>query len=199
MKLIVKNKRSVFACMALCTLINIMVGCQEGDGNLDYGFGYVYIPQATVSGGLNNHYRIPSGAGSDTYNFREESGKLNIILGVTRSGKISNAAGFTVDVVVSSTLTQEAVSSGSIANAVALPSSMYEISDKVTVNPGSNYAAFYLSVNINALMDSMYNGKNLVLAVGISNPTKFELSEKNTVVLVVIDVNAVRLLLDAES
>lgn len=192
MKLIVNNKRLVLAFMSLCTLMFIVEGCQKGDGDLDYGFGYIYIPQATVSSGLNNHFPVPSGAGKDTYNFKEENGKLNIILGVLRSGKISNAPGFTVDIMISSVMTEEAVASGEIVNALALPASLYEMPDKVTVEPGKNSAPFYLSIDINALMDGTYDGKNLVLALGIANPTNFELSDENRSVLVVVDVDALR-------
>lgn len=199
MKLIIKDIKLALATIGLCTLMIVVQGCEKGDGDLDYGFAYIYIPQATVSGGLNNHYPVPGGAGENTYNFKEENGKLNVILGVLRSGKIANAPGFTVDIATSSNLTEDAVDSGAIPNAMALPASLYEIPGNVTVDPGKNSTAFYLSININALMDGSYDGKNLVLAVGISNPTNFELSDENTSVVVVINVNDLREVLHLES
>ncbi|NDV82488.1 DUF1735 domain-containing protein [Bacteroides sp. 51] len=188
MKFAIYN-RFIFAVMMLCAIV--VAGCEEGDGDADYGFAYVYIPQATASGGLNNHYPVPSGSGENTYNFKVEGGKLNIYLGVLRSGLISGASGFTVDVAVSSTMTEEAVTSGGINNAQALPSGLYTLPDKATVQAGKESTSFYLSVDINALKGGAYAGKNLVLAVEIANPTHYELSDENTSVVVVIDVDAV--------
>ena len=197
MKLIAKNRKTVFALAVICTLM--MTGCQEGDGDADYGFPYVYIPQATFTG-LNNFYPVPGGSGDYstlTYKVEKQGNTpttLNVLLGVLRSGKFSDAGGFTVNVDVLSGMTSEMIASGEITDAVALPSSMYTIPNKVSVESGSNNASFYLSVDIGKLMDGTYNGKNLVLAVGISNPEpkNFLLSETNTSVVVIIDVDAMR-------
>ena len=83
----------------------------EGDGDADYGFGKVYMPQAVSTGGLNNSYAVPSGGGDYTYNFRVENGTVRIILGVIRSGKLSDKKGYTVDVYTSAEDTAAAVSS----------------------------------------------------------------------------------------
>ncbi|MCL2512017.1 MAG: DUF1735 domain-containing protein [Bacteroidales bacterium] len=172
----------------------ILAGCKEGDGEADYGFGYVYMPQASFTG-VDNHYPVPSGNGINTYNFVVSEGKdkLNIILGVSRSGKITNAGGFSVNVRVSPAETDEVIVSGEIENAMALPSGMYQMPDLVTVEAGKNSASFYLSVDVNQLKNNTYDGSNLVLAVEISNPTNnFELAEMNTSVVVVIDVDAIQ-------
>ena len=192
MKLIIKNRRLMLAFTVLFTLFS--TGCQKSDGDIDFGLQLIYMPQATVTG-TNNHYVVPSGAGIYTYNFRVDkgNGKLNVILSVLRSGKFSNAQGFMVNVGVSQAETNMALDI--INNAVALPASMYTLPDNVTVKNGNNSAAFYLSVDINKLMDGTYNGKNLVLGVMISNPTMYELSEKNTSVKVIIDVDAMRSIL----
>ena len=42
--------------------------CEKGDGDLDYGEGFIYIAQATLTGGLNNYCTVPSGWGPDTFN-----------------------------------------------------------------------------------------------------------------------------------
>lgn len=188
MEIIVK-----YRVIAIVFVLFIFAGCRKGDGDSDYGFGYVYMPQASFTG-VNNHYPVPAGNGVNTYNFMvsEAKDKLNIILGVSRSGKISDAGGFSVNIGVSSTKTDEAIALGEIENAIALPSGMYQIPDKITVEAGKNSASFYLSVDINQLMNSTYNGHNLILAVEISNPTDFELADDNTSVVVVIDVEAIR-------
>jgi len=174
--------------------------CKEGDGNADYGFGLVYIPQATFSGGLNNQYPIPGGSGeisSLNYIVEPQSGTpvtFKIILGVLRAGKIADAGGFNVDVNVSAAETEKAITGeDKIENAVAMPSSMYEMPNKVAVEAGKNTATFYLSVNANQLLNGTYDGKKLVLAVSINNPTNgYECNLEYSTVLVVIDVDAMR-------
>ncbi|MCD8029330.1 MAG: DUF1735 domain-containing protein [Bacteroides sp.] len=190
MKFIIKDYRSLFFILILSGLL--VAGCKEGDGDADYGFAYIYMPQATVSGGLNNHYPVPSGAGVSTYNFKEENSQIHIYLGILRSGLISGASGFTVNVSASSILTEEAIASGEIASAMALPAALYTLPDKATVEPGQSSASFFLSVDNSILTDDAYAGKNLVLAVEISNPTQYELSDQNTSVVVVIDVEALK-------
>ena len=44
----------------------VLIGVEEGDGDADYGFGKVYMPQAVSTGGLNNSYAVPSGGGDYT-------------------------------------------------------------------------------------------------------------------------------------
>ncbi len=190
MKFIIKNHRFLFFILILSGLL--IAGCKEGDGDANYGFAYIYMPQATVSGGLNNHYPVPSGAGVNTYNFKEDNGKIHIYLGVLRSGLFSGAPGFTVNVSASSVLTEEAIASEEIASAMALPTALYTLPDKATVEPGQSSTSFFLSVDASILTDDTYAGKNLVLAVEISNPTRYELSDQNTSVVVVIDIEALK-------
>lgn len=193
MESIVKKIKYVFAVIVTISTM-LLAGCQEGAGDADYGFGYIYIPQATFTG-LNNHFPVPGGAGVNTYNFKVDTlangtpDKLQIILGVYRAGKISDAGGFTVNVDVLSAMTDEAVTE--IDDSLPLPQSMYSIPNKAGVEAGTNSVSFYLTVNVNQLTDVNYAGKKLVLAVGISNPTSYELAEDNTSVVVVIDVDAI--------
>lgn len=186
MKVILNNKILI----AIVFMVAIaFTGCQEGDGDADYGFAYVYMPQATASGGLNNEYLVPSGGGELTYNFRVDktNNKLNVILGVIRSGKVANS-GFVVDVVALPGDTQADASKGE----VLLPESMYTLPSNVTVADGKSSESFYLAVDIDALKSDIYTGKKLFLTVGVDKPTKFELSATNTKTLVIIDVNAIR-------
>lgn len=37
----------------------LAVSCQKGDGEADYGNSLIYIPQATVSAGIDNYYNVP--------------------------------------------------------------------------------------------------------------------------------------------
>lgn len=158
---------------------------------VDYGETYIYMPQATVSGGVNNIYPVPSGGGEMTYNYKAYNGRIDIMLGVSRSATISGDD-FTVDVVVDNDAANEFVSSGAVLNAAVLPAGSYTLPEKVIVS-GSNEETFYLSVDSAMLINDLaYTGQKLVLAVGIANPTAYTLSENNNLTMIVIDVDGIR-------
>ena len=192
MELFVRNIRLTFA-VIVAIVAMIFAGCEEGDGDADFGFAHIYMSQATYTG-LDNTYPVPGGAGENTFNFKVETlpngnpDKLQIILGVTRSGKISGAKGFTVNVYVLQ-ITDDTL--GELGdNVERMPSTMYTLPDRATVEAGTNSSAFYLTVDVAQLTSIVYSGKRLVLAVGISNPTEYELAENNTYVIVDVDVDA---------
>jgi hypothetical protein len=165
--------------------------CSKGDGTADYGFTYIYMPQATVSGGLNNNYAVPSGEGEYTYNFKIENGKLEIFLGILRAGDMKGKS-FTVDVTARPDTVQQIVASGSIEHAFAFPNDLYSIPSQVSVKNGESSAAFYMTVPISDLQEASYTGKKLVAAISIANPSRYELSDTNTTTIVVLDVDAIR-------
>ena len=164
-----------------------LASCAKGDGDKLYGVEKVYIPQSMADGGITNVYNVPSGDGEYTYNFSIEDKTVEVYLGVARSGKQSGEA-FTVDVVVN----REATAAQAAAlGAVAMPSSIYELPAKVSVDAGTNSATFHLSIRKGVLRN--YVGKKLVLCVGLANPTHYEISEKAAEVTVLVDVNALNL------
>lgn len=185
-------KKKILTLIFSISAILFLIGCEKGDGEKDYGFGLIYIPQATSDGGITNHYLVPSGGGEYSYNFIVNNDRLDIILGVLRSGKIGNES-YSVTVSVDESESQLAVEDGSVSNAIVMPSSIYELPNKVDVPANKSGESFYLSVDINAIKGSTsYSGKNLVLEIAISNPTNFELAESNTSVLVVLDVDSIQ-------
>ncbi|MDR0542790.1 MAG: DUF1735 domain-containing protein [Dysgonamonadaceae bacterium] len=165
--------------------------CEKGDGFDEYGFAYIYMPQATVNGGLNNNYYVPSGEGEYTYNFKIEGNQLKILLGVLRSGDLPNK-GFSVDVVARRDTTQQIITNNLVDNGVVFPQELYSLPEKVIVPDNKNSESFYMTVPVDALKNDAYTGKRLVLTVAIANPTQFELSEVNTNTVVILDVNAIR-------
>lgn len=167
----------------------IFTACKEE--KIEYGEAFVYMPQATATGGVNSQYLVPAGGGEMTYNFKAKNGKINIMLGVMRSGTFAGED-FTVDVVVLKDKMDELIASGEVRNAVTMPGEIYTLPSKVAVT-NSNEATFYLSVDSLALMTNLaYTGQNMVLTVGLSNPTKYQLAEKNTFVNVIVDIDAIR-------
>lgn len=55
------KKTILFATIFLSAFMAL--SCQKGDSEVDYGNSFIYIPQAMVSGGINNYYNVPSGGG----------------------------------------------------------------------------------------------------------------------------------------
>ena len=167
--------------------------CDKGAGTDNYGFAYIYMPQATGSGGLDNNYYVPSGEGAYTYNFKVDSvnNELQIMLGVLRSGDVPNAA-YSVDIIVRTDTTGQIISDGLVDNGIIFPSSMYSLPQKVDVAANENGAGFYMTIPAEALKNDAYTDKSLVLTVGLANPSRFELSSTNTNTVIILDVNAIR-------
>jgi len=185
-------KKSIYIIVGILFLTGFYA-CDKSAGAADYGFAYIYMPQATVDGGLDNNYAVPSGSGVYTYNFRIDSAnrQLQIMLGVLRSGDVPNAA-FSVDIIVRTDTTNQIISNGLVGKGMVFPSTLYSLPQKVNVAANQNSAGFYMTVPADALKDAVYTDKKLVLVVGLANPSKFELSATNTSTVVILDVNAIR-------
>lgn len=177
--------------VALAAMLFLFPSCDNGDSDLDYGTGYVYLSSATLTGGLNNYCLVPSGWGVNTYNFKVSDNQLDIIIGVTRSGKIADAKGFSVSVNEEPLLAAEAVEKGDYENAFLLPSGSYSFPSTLSIAKGDNYGSFLVSVDTSVLKDAGNAGKNFMMSLSISNPTEYELAETNTSVVIVIDVDSI--------
>lgn len=183
-----KNK-FILLIASLCVLA--LTAC-EGDGDADYGFGKIYMPQAVSTGGLNSSYAVPSGGGESTYNFRVEGGSVKIILGVMRSGKLSDGKAYSVDVFTSAEDTAAAVAA---FGGEAMPEGLYSLPARVAVPGSKTGATFYLDIPAAALSRDEYAGRRLVLSVGVRNPSAYELADTGTKTAVIVDVDALKALL----
>lgn len=179
-----------FAVAAL--FIVALNSCDNGYSAANFGINNVYMPQATVSGGLNQNYPVPVGLDSATHNYQIDSinNKVNVYLGVTVSGEQANL-GLTVNVSVNNDTTNQIISGGSIAKAILLPASSYSLPTLVTVPAGKHTASFNLSIDAVAL--KAYAGKMVLLTVQISDPTNYVLNKLYSRTVVVINVNALNL------
>jgi hypothetical protein len=159
----VKYKAISFLCVALAAvavLATVLGGCQKEAGSLSYGTPVIYMPQSMQAGTSTSIvYNVPSGVDSNTYNFVIDTpnNKLNIVLGVLRSGKVADGA-FSVGVGVNPDTVSAAIAAGSLVGSpdptdtiVLLPSSAYSLPATVAVPSGSNQATFYLSVDLTQL------------------------------------------------
>ena len=166
--------------------------CDKGYNSSSFGYNYIYMPQATVSGGLNLNYQVPTGLDSATYNYQIDTvnHKVNVALGVSVSGEQAST-GFKVNVSVNNDTTNQIISGGSIENAVLLPSSTYTLPSSVTIPAGKHMASFNLSIDEVAL--KAYAGKVALLTVQLSDPTNYVLNKVYNKTVVVINVSALNL------
>jgi len=74
---------------------------------------------------------------------------------------------------------------------VILPETAYTLPSTVTVPAGQYAASFYLTIKLDEL--KTYVGKKVALCVAIKNPTKYILSTTNDRVIILIDVDALKL------
>lgn len=128
----------------------LAVSCQKGDGEADYGNSLIYIPQATVSAGIDNYYNVPSGGAENTLNFGTTETDVDIYLGVMLSGKKAGS-GFSVNIVEDS---EASISAAAALGATVLPSSAYELPSVVNVASGRNSGTFSLVLRKEFVMET---------------------------------------------
>lgn len=170
------------------------VSCNKGDGDAYYGNCFIYIPQATQSGGINNYYNVPSGEGIYTYNYKVTETTVNAIMGVSRSGKQEDKA-YSVGIGVDTAKAAEVATLLNEENPgkyEVIKESMYTIPARVEVPAGSYSTTYYIELFKSELSNSLYAGKVLVLYIGLHDPTTYELAKTNTEIAVLIDVDKLK-------
>ena len=142
---------------------------------------------------------VPSGKDKNTFNFKVDTlGKIvNVFLGVTRSG-LDTYRAYSVDVSTRTDTVATLIANGlinppstTILPVEVLPQSDYNLPTTVSVPDGKYSEGFYLAIKLDAL--KTYAGKKAALCVVISNPTKYTLSTVNNKVIILIDVDALKL------
>lgn len=197
MKTLCKTLLMLIAALAL-------VACRKEDANKDYGFPKVYIPQATVTG-IDNTYPIPLGPfyrhSVYTCSYDRQSGKLEIVLGVIRSGYFARQPAYSVSLGVSSAETTRKLEEYDKAGtpAAALSTSLCTLPDKISVPEGESGATCKLAVDLKALSQqrsSIYaDGQYKLLVLGleisqIQGPADYVLADQYTSVVVVLDLGS---------
>lgn len=189
MKSIVKY---VFIIVALAGFVFIS-SCEEDDNAKPWGNELIYMPQAALfSGGVNNDYPVPAPSGYFGQNYAIDKTSsspdtlVNVFLGVYRSG-MESLESYTVDVKANNDTIAKAQAGGLYSTGVLLDASAYTLPPKITVPGGQREASFNLTISKAKLRgDAKYANKKLLLAVGIDNPTKYELNKKLSTTIVVI-------------
>ncbi len=186
-------KKILIKCVATATMILLAASCGKGDGDAEYGNSFVYIPQATQSGGLNNHYLVPSGEGPYTYNFKIEEGNVKIMMGVMRSGKTVGKA-YSVDIVDDGDATERFVSKKDVEEPgkyLKMPM-CYSFPHKIEVGNGESAKTFYVEIPVSEIIKNEYDSKILVLTLKLAESTVYPLSDKNTEVVVLLNINSMK-------
>ncbi|RYE37093.1 MAG: DUF1735 domain-containing protein [Sphingobacteriaceae bacterium] len=186
--------------LSLLFVITGLAGCEKNDSAANFGDNYIFIPQATVSGGTNLNYTVPSGLDTNTYNYRidTKNNKVNVLLGVSCSGKVANA-GYTVNLATRTDTITQLINNGQIKVApnatktvMQLPADAYSLPTAVTVPSSSYMTGYYLSIDKTKL--KTYAGQKVALCVIISNPTNYVLNQAYKQVIIIIDVDALKLI-----
>ena len=173
--------------------------CQKSDSSLAFGNSTIFIPQSTQSGGISLNYNVPKSATDtgyikySTFQIDSTNNKVNVFLGVSRSG-IADYKSYTVNIATRSDTISQLITGGIISTTkpvVLLPASAYSLPTSVTVPEGSYEATYNLSIDKTILKS--YAGKIVALCVVISNPTVYTLSNFNNQVIVIINVDYLKL------
>ena len=168
-----------------------LLGCEKDDSATEFGYAYIYMPQAIMqSGGVNQNYLVPSGRDSATNNFRVDkaNNKVRILLGVSRSGKQATVP-FSVNVFADTDTVQHIINEGIWGeSAQLLPQQIYSLPSSVHVANNAYATAFYLDIDLDQLVQ--HSSSILLTRITLSSPTAFELMPDNNTTIVVIDVDA---------
>lgn len=185
--------KTTAAILSVFALLWFFSSCEKDDSAKEYGIPLVYMPQSVnVSLGLTAIYPVPSSSNGTSptgvnYFVDEKNGKVNIILGASLSGTATGA--YSVDIKVNNDTIQQLLSNGTFGpNYAAMPASSFTIPAKLDV-PETGAATFYLAVDNSLIIDPAYLGKHLVLAVEISNGSKYTIDKSRATTIVDLDIS----------
>lgn len=172
----------IIACFSV--LMMAAASCEE---KMEWGNIYVYMPQASIlDGGVTHNYPVPLDNNPTTRNYSiDGSGKLLVTLGLYRSG-LQALEAFSVEVYADAAASDAAAVAGGYT---VIPDGYWSIPETVSVQDGQREAVFSLAVDIPKLQEDFPDlfDKTIVLAVGIRNPSRYQLNESLALTTVLID------------
>jgi len=183
------NFKQILVIAGVFSVLFFFTSCEEDDNKKTWGIPMIYMPQASsVDGGTTHNYPVPLVGNIPTQNYVVDSvaNTINIMLGVDRSG-MQELDSFSVKIAPDIAATSAAVSS--ISKGIELPSDVYTLPSQISVAKGQREGIFYLQIDLNKLLAEYpsYAKNKMVLVVGISDPTNYELNENLAKTTVIID------------
>ena len=118
----------------------------------------------------------------------DTNNKVNVFLGISKSGKETTEP-FTINVSSKPDTINQLITQG--ATFLLLPATAYTLPANVSLAAGQTTAGFNLVINKTTL--KTFAGKKVAVCVAISNPTKYMVNAQAGKVVVIIDVNALKL------
>lgn len=157
----------------LTGIILILYSCSKR-GIIDREFTppKVYMTQGVVASKGNGFYLLPANVYNQPVYYTVENGKVNIPVGVVRSGvDLSGTVNvnYALDADTLSKLRANGIVSSEILD---MPSGSYTLPLATTINNNETNAHSILAVDLNVLLNSLLNapGKKYILPVKISTP-----------------------------
>ena len=185
-----KRPSIITALSGLLLAAGLFTACEKDARDEVYGNINIFMPQATLGG---NRYAVPQGLDSATFNYRiDQAGdKVNVILGVARSGQ-QGADAFSVNILANADTITKMINTGALdASNVVMPANLYSLPQSIAVDAGKTANTFYLSLNKTQL--KTYAGKKVALGISINQPSNYSISPGADRVIVIVDVNALKL------
>jgi len=156
------------------------VSCEKQDNEKDWGYAKIYMPQAIST--YNVTYAKTSNFTIDSVN-----NKINIHLGIIRSAT-QEAKAFTVELSTNNDTINSLINNKILTNTQLLPAECYSLPTTITVPDGKTETTFYLAVDKGKLIT--FAGKNVAVAVRISNPSLYELNTALSTTIINISANS---------
>lgn len=146
--------------LGLIAVSAVVNSCKKEGGT----FHEVVYPNVNVSlRSTNGQIIVPTGS-----NFSKTPALVTIPVPVALSGIAPQI--FSVNIGVNNDTVNQLIASGKLPNTVLLPATYYQLPDITDIRFGIDTSSFNLGVDMTAIEKNY--GKNLALAVGLSNPTK---------------------------
>jgi hypothetical protein len=180
-------RKTIYQILFIASIF-FVVSCEKGANEIEYGFPLVYMPQSTIfSGGLNNDYPVPGPNPVKNYSVDSINKKVNITMGVYRAGT-QKLEPFTVEVYANKDTLNSLIANSVYVNSAPLPEDVYSFPATVSVENGRE-STFNLILDKGKLNSNYVGlkGKTLVVAIGIKNPSNYELNKALSTTIVLID------------
>lgn len=167
----------------ICLAVLSLASCKKMADLLPQGSTKIYMTAA-----INNTYVVPGSL--KNYVADKAAKKLHVPVYLFRSG-LQVQEQFTVNVAADNLAAGKLIADGTVdsTKAIVAPADLYSM--PALANGGQDSSSFDVVFDANKL--KAYLGKLLVLSVRLTNPSKYQLNDKLSVLNIVLDVDGVML------